>query len=164
MTRLPLPPIARAATANSRSRSESNSPRSNRAIGGQPRLLAQSLRTAATIESDHSLSEYLKQFLSVTTLSGDLIAPFFAAVSTIESDFNQQEVLIAALGRSSGPEVVTQVINATRNIESDHSQADVLLAAIHRGLTVEQQALLRNAAKGIESDYDRGRVLDGLNK
>ena len=31
------------------------------AIAGKPRLLAQSLRTAATIESDHSLSEYLKQ-------------------------------------------------------------------------------------------------------
>ena len=97
----------------------------------------------------------------MTTLSGDLIAPFFAAVAEIESDFNQQEVLIAALGRSSGPEVVTQVINATQRIESDHSQAEVLLAAIHRGLTPEQQTLLRSVARGIESDYDRARVLTG---
>jgi beta-lactamase regulating signal transducer with metallopeptidase domain len=133
------------------------------ALAGNPRMLAQSLRTAATIESDHSLSEYLKQFLMVTTLSGELIAPFFEAVASIESDYNQQEVLVAALGRSSGPEVVTQVINATKRIDSDHSQAEVLLAAIHRGLTSEQRTLLKAVAKGgIESDYDRARVLDAL--
>jgi len=127
-------------------------------------LLAQSLRIAATIESDYGLSEYLKQFLTVTPLGGDLITPFFAATASIESDFNQQEVLVAALGRSSGPEVVTQVINASKRIESDHSQAEVLLAAIHRGLTSDQQALLKSVARGIESDYDRARVLDALTR
>ena len=133
------------------------------ALAGNPRMLAQSLRTATTIESDHSLSEYLKQFLTVTTLSGELIAPFFEAVASIESDYSQQEVLIAALGRSSGPEVVTQVLNATKRIDSDHSQAEVLLAAINRGLTPEQKTLLKSVAKGgIESDYDRARVLDAL--
>ncbi len=131
-------------------------------FANEPRLLAQSLRTAATIDSDHSLSEYLKVVLSVTPLAGDLVVPFFVAVATIESDYNLQEVLVAALGRSSGPEVVTQVLNATRRIESDHSQAEVLLAAIHRGLTADQQALLRRVAEGIESDYDRDRVLKGL--
>ena len=135
------------------------------ALAGNPRMLAQSLRTAATIESDYSLSEYLKQFLTVTTLSGELIAPFFEAVTSIESDYNQQEVLVAALGRSSGPEVVTQVINATKRIESDHSQAEVLLAAITRGLTPEQKTLLKSVARGgIESDYDRARVLDALER
>jgi hypothetical protein len=131
-------------------------------FASEPRLMAQSLRTAATIESDHSLSEYLKRVLSVTPLSGELIAPFFTAAATIESDYNQQEVLVAALGRSSGPEVVTQVLNASRRIESDHSQAEVLMAAIHRGLTPDQRQLLRRVAEGIESDYDRARVLGAM--
>ena len=134
-------------------------------LAGNTPLLAQSLKVAATIESDHSTSEYLKQFLSVTALSGDLIAPFFATAATIESDYNQQEVLVAALGRSSSPEVVTQVLNATKRIESDHSQAEVLMAAVRRGLTAEQKTLLKDVARGgIESSYDRSRVLDLLER
>jgi beta-lactamase regulating signal transducer with metallopeptidase domain len=134
-------------------------------LGGNTPLLAHSLKVAATIESDHSTSEYLKQFLAVTALSGDLIAPFFAAAATIESDYNQQEVLVAALGRSSSPEVVTQVLHATKRIESDHSQAEVLMAAIRRGVTPEQKTLLKDVARGgIESSYDRGRVLDLLER
>jgi beta-lactamase regulating signal transducer with metallopeptidase domain len=134
-------------------------------LSGNTPLLAQSLRVAATIESDHSIGEYLKQFLSVTPLSGELIAPFFAAAATIESDHSQQEVLVAALGRSGGPEAVTQVLSATKLIQSDHSQAEVLMAAIRRGLTPEQKAMLKDVARGgIESTYDRGRVLELLER
>ncbi|HEX9894631.1 MAG TPA: M56 family metallopeptidase [Gemmatimonadales bacterium] len=128
-------------------------------FAGEPELLAAALTAAQTIESDHYLGEYLKQVLLAKALDGSAIEPFFAAVRTIESDHYRAGVLIAALGRSSAPIVVTRTLEAAPEIESDHYLAEVLVAAKRLGLTAEQQALLKKAADSIESDHYLGKVL-----
>jgi hypothetical protein len=128
-------------------------------FAGQPALLASALDVARSIESDHYLGELLKQVLMAKTLAGSAIEPFFAAARTVESDHYRTMVLVAALGRSEDPGVVTRVLEAAPSIESDHYLSEVLLAARRRGLTEQQQALWKKAAESIESDHYYGKVV-----
>lgn len=127
-------------------------------------VLAQMLESLAGIASDYEKANFLKDgadlFLSYATLSN----PFFKAVSTINSDYEQRQILSALLKRNKLSEsVLRQMLDSLETISSDYEKATFLLEAsrMYTGDARLRNAFLK-ATETIKSEHERGRVLSAL--
>ncbi|MFM9839251.1 MAG: hypothetical protein ACKVOQ_13360 [Cyclobacteriaceae bacterium] len=117
---------------------------------------------SSTIESDHYITEFLKDNIDKFMQSKDATEALFAATRKMDSDHYKTEVIKEAL--TSAPaslENIKIIMQATSNMDSDHYKTEVLTALLKQNnLTDPIIAEMINATKNIDSDHYRSVVLN----
>ena len=117
------------------------------------------------IDSDFELASFLIGSIDRLLLDDATRAAYFAAVKSIESDFEMRRVYAAALERRMSPELLAQVLEASAAIGSDFEHAALLTQVVSLG-PVEGpiRAPLFRAIEDVGSAFERGRVLQAVAK
>jgi beta-lactamase regulating signal transducer with metallopeptidase domain len=121
------------------------------------------LEDAARIASDYELAEFLIRIGNEGFLE-DSDAAFFAAVSSLESDYEHGRVLKTVIGKRKGDlGFAEQVLQSSRGIASDYEAATLLLRVAEL-VPIEGRVreAYEQAAESIGSDYEYGRVMKAL--
>jgi SOS response regulatory protein OraA/RecX len=117
---------------------------------------------ASTIESDHYVTEFLKDNMAQFMQTKEATEALFAATRKMESDHYKTEVIKDAL--ISGPaslENVKIIMEATGTMDSDHYKTEVLTSLLKQSnLTDATIAEMINTTKSIGSDHYRSVVLN----
>lgn len=119
------------------------------------------------MDSDHYLTEFLKDGLSKFMTDKEATEAVFAATGSMDSDHYRTEVIKEAL--RSGPatlESVKIIMQATNKMSSDHYRTEVLSTLLKQNnLTDAVVAEMINATKAMNSDHYRTVILTkALNK
>lgn len=120
---------------------------------------------AATIGSDHTLSEILQTVAQRRSLADDgLRAAFIDAAGTIGSDHARGKVLESAIHGPALPERdLAAVLDAVAGIGSDHTKSELLVSVAQRhDLTPELRAAYLRVNASIGSDHSVGRAAHAL--
>jgi hypothetical protein len=110
------------------------------------------------------LAQLLSEIGASYALDDTLRPPFFAAASTLDSDYEHGRTLLSVVGAKDMPRPVTlAVLESAKGISSDNQLADVLIAVIQKVRMDDTiRAAVRADAQSISSQYDRGRVYEAL--
>ncbi len=114
------------------------------------------------IDSDHYMTEFLKQNMSKFLTSKEATEALFIATKELDSDHYKTEVIKAALRSGTvSLENVKIILQAAGSMDSDHYKTEVFSSLLRQtNLTDEIIAEMINATKSIESDYYRSVVLN----
>jgi beta-lactamase regulating signal transducer with metallopeptidase domain len=121
------------------------------------------LEDASRIASDYELAEFLIRIGNEGFLE-DSDAAFFAAVTSLESDYEHGRVLKSVIGKRKGDVgFAEQVLQSSRGIASDYEAATLLLRVAEL-VPIEGRVreAYEKAAESIGSDYEYGRVMKAL--
>jgi hypothetical protein len=133
--------------------------------GTSPAILADALASAKDVSSDYELAELLVEIGGNYPLDDVLRPAFFAAASTLNSDYEHARTLNSVLRGQVPPEVALAVLESAKGISSDHEMSELLLAVMqHVKLDEAMRAAIRTNAQSISSQYDRGRVYEALSR
>lgn len=123
------------------------------------------IRTAARrIDSDHYLSEILREVARHQELTARLLDDYVTAALQLDSDHYRTETLRAVIdsGRLSGTQVAA-VLEAASEMDSDHYRTEILSHVADRyALDPEFRPAYLRAAAGLDSDHYRTEVLKRL--
>lgn len=127
--------------------------------------LSQTIASAARLlASDHEKANLLKTTAHIFLNNSALTDPFFAAVGTINSDYEHRGTLSALLKRKDlNADVLAKMLESASSIRSDYEKATFLLEAsnLYTGESRLRSAFLKTVDT-IKSDHERGRVLSAL--
>ena len=120
---------------------------------------------AATIGSDHTLSEILQTVAQRRSLANDALrAAFIEAAGTIGSDHARGQVLESAIHGPALPERdLAAILDAVAGIGSDHTKSELLVSVAQRHeLSPELRAAYLRVNASIGSDHSVGRAAHAL--
>jgi hypothetical protein len=117
---------------------------------------------SGAMESDHYITEFLKNNLNKFMQSKEATEALFAATRKMESDHYKTEVIKEALiSAPASLESIKIIMQATGTMESDHYKTEVMIALLKQSnLTDAVIAEMINTTKTIESDHYRTVVLN----
>src|SRR5438445_6804866 len=119
------------------------------------------MESAGSIRSDYERAETLRAALGSGRLGrGDAL---FAAVRTMQSDYEKRRVLMELRTMSPRREVLHGTLETGAGMQSDYDRAELLLAFVNafRSDALVRQAFV-DAAQSIHSSYEQSRVMAAL--
>lgn len=119
-------------------------------------------RMAETVDSDHYMTEFLKNNLDKFLASKEGADAVFAATKEMDSDHYKTEVIKEALRQQqASPDGIKSILAASQNIDSDHYKTEVLTSLLRQqNLSDATVAEMINTTKSIDSDHYRTVVLN----
>jgi hypothetical protein len=130
-----------------------------------PETLAAMLDPSVSIGSDFEQASFLVEVAKLQPVDSSLRAPFFAAVSTVDSSFERGRVLQAVAKRPNlAPETLVALLRAAQAMGSNFETGQVLqvVAATHK-LSGEARDVYVSTAERL-GDFEQGRALTALVK
>jgi len=114
------------------------------------------------IESDHYLSEILKENQSAFLVNSQTITAYINATKSINSDHYITSVLKAVINDSSiSDNQMESLLDISKSIESDHYLTQILTELMdHRTLNTQNYTKIISLSKAIESDHYKTQVLN----
>jgi uncharacterized protein YukE len=125
-------------------------------------LLVSTLDASRSIASDYELASLLIQIVKQQSIEAAR-AQFFAALSTIESDYEHRRVLAAVAARPDlSADVTATMLKSVGDLNSDYEAAEFLLQISKSSIEGPQRAPFFAAVETIGSGYERSRVLQSI--
>jgi beta-lactamase regulating signal transducer with metallopeptidase domain len=125
-------------------------------------ILASMLDASKSIESDYELGELLIQIVKLQSIES-VRQQFFAAVGTIDSDYEHRRVLSALAARTDlAAETSASMLQSVTGLASDYETASFLLQMAKNPVEGALRAPFFAAVESIDSGYERGRVLQAV--
>ena len=127
-------------------------------------LLASTLDASSTMASDYELASLLIQIVKQQSI--DAARPqFFAALSTVESDYEHRRVLSALAARPDlSADVTATMLKSVVDLNSDYEAAEFLLQVSRNSIEEPLRAPFFAAVETLGGAYERGRVLQAVLK
>lgn len=125
-------------------------------------ILGSMLEASRGIESDYELAELLAQIAKLQSIDGARAA-FFAALATIDSDYEQGKVLSALSQRTDlSAETTGSMLQSVAAMSSDYETASFLLRVAKGPVEGAARAPFFAAVESVDSSYERSRVLQAV--
>lgn len=127
-----------------------------------PAILSSMLDASKSIESDYELAELLIQIAKLQSIES--VRPqFFAAVGTIEGDYEHRRVLSTLATRPDlSTESLASMLQSVSSLSSDYETASFLLQVAKNPIEGSLRAPFFAAVESVGSGYERGRVLQAV--
>ena len=127
-----------------------------------PAVLESALTAAASLHSAYETSQFLQEVLRQNNVEGAVRAPFFAAVNTIDGNYERGRVLQAVVRKSgTTPDTLRAVLQSARAMDGyELSQLLQVMAASHTITGDLREAYL--AAADRLGNYEQGQAMAAL--
>jgi beta-lactamase regulating signal transducer with metallopeptidase domain len=125
-------------------------------------ILSGMLESSSGIESDYELAELLTQIVKLQPIDGSR-GQFFAALATIDSDYEHRRVLSALAQRTDlSTETAAAMLKSVASVSSDYETASFLLQVAKNPVEGALREAFFAAVETVGSGYERGRVLEAV--
>ena len=122
-------------------------------------LMSALLETSRAIDSDYELASLLVQIAKQQSIE-PVRAPFFAAVASLSSDYEEGRVLAAVGARTDlSDETYAAMLGSMTTMSSDHERGKLLQKVAAQGVDGALRAPFFRAVDAMRSDYERSQVL-----
>ena len=132
------------------------------ARSSDPALLESALTAAASIRSNYETSQFLQEVLRQNTVEGSVRAPFFAAVNTIDGNYERGRVLQAVVRKSgTSPDTLRAVLQSARAMDGYELSQLLQAIASNHAITGELREAYLSAADRL-GNYEQSQVMAAL--
>ncbi|MBA2258570.1 MAG: hypothetical protein H0W18_06720, partial [Acidobacteria bacterium] len=125
-------------------------------------LLKSMLDASRSIASDYELASLLVQVVKQQPIE-EARAEFFAALSTVESDYEHRRVLAAVAARDDlSADVTATMLKSVADLNADYEAAEFLLQVSKNSIEGPQRGPFFAAVETLGGTYERSRVLQSI--